>query len=184
MEAKLKPKPRLFCEYYVSHQETHGNGVQSYALAYGYGPILPSSDDYDSVKANANRLLNKTEIKSYISQLLQEQVLDRDIVSIEFGYLIKQNKNLSVKRQAIADYYRLVPQKNIDPVQRKPLGSTEMDYEQKLLAACSYAYERDRGNRSTVSDALDVVEDVYNMVEDFKKGSYQLPPDLKEQYKL
>ncbi len=170
MEAKLKPKSRLFCEYYVAHEETHGNGAQSYALAYGYGQILPSSDGYDSVKANANRLLKKPEIKDYIGRLLQEKVLDSTVVTIELGHLIRQNENLAVKRLAIADYcklsgYRLPHQKSTDEMLKT---DEALEEKYKRLAMDTLTKEED----DQLSDALDAWEDFNERLEAVKSGKY------------
>jgi len=170
MEAKLRPKQRLFCEYYVSHEDTHGNAVKSYALAYGYGQILPSSDGYDSVKANANRLLNKPEIKAYIGQLLQEKVLDSTVVTIELGHLIRQNENLAIKRLAISDYCRLAGYKlpHQQKEQENDQLNEELEEKYKRLAMATLTKEEDQ----RLDDALDAYEDFYARLEEVKSGAY------------
>ena len=110
MNKQLNQKQKLFCHYYVAGFETCGNGVQSYAKAYGYN--LADTNRYQSAKANANRLLNTPKINSYIEQLFEEKSLTDSAVDSQLDFLIRQNANLPVKLQAINTYYRFRSKKD------------------------------------------------------------------------
>lgn len=105
MKSELNSKQKKFCEYYVSNAETFANGVQAYGLAYGYD--LNDKAKYNTAKTNANKLLGQAEVKAYIDRLLESQSLNPQYVAKQLAFLIQQNTNLSVKRLAIADYYRV-----------------------------------------------------------------------------
>jgi hypothetical protein len=114
MKSSLSQKQKLFCQYYVSNAETAGNGVQAYALAYGYN--LKEAGKYQSAKTNAYKLLQQEDITGYIDQLLEDAGLNDQYVAKQMAFLIRQNADLGIKRLAIADYlkfhHRIAPQRS------------------------------------------------------------------------
>lgn len=104
MTVKLNVKQKLFCQYFASGVDTCGNGVQSYAKAYGYDLNDPSK--YQSAKVNAHRLLNSVEIDEYISELLEELQITPEFIQSQLRFLILQNTNFAAKLGAIGMYLK------------------------------------------------------------------------------
>lgn len=102
---KLNPKQELFCQLFASDREFYGNGVESYAEAYGYD--LNDQRKYRTAGVNAYNLLKNPKILTRINELLEVGVLNDAFVDKELAFLITQSADLSTKRAAINDYNKL-----------------------------------------------------------------------------
>lgn len=103
--AKLTTKQKKFCEYYATDQDCFGNGVQAYVRAYDLDEN--DSSQYKTAKANAHKLLGKEHILNEINSLLESEYLNDQFISKQYAFLITQNQNLSVKRQALNDFVQV-----------------------------------------------------------------------------
>lgn len=98
---RLKPKPENFARLYA----TTGNGVQSYAKAYGLD--LTNSQEYMIAASGANRNLKKDKICQRINELLDDSGFNDTGVDNQLNLLIRQHDDKKVKLQAIAEYNKL-----------------------------------------------------------------------------
>jgi len=101
---KLHPLQRKFGKLYASEREFFGNGVQSYAEAYGID--LSKKRGYSTAKAAASRLLTNVNLLAYINELL-EAVLNEAHVDKQLAFLITQNADFSAKMAAIREFNAL-----------------------------------------------------------------------------
>lgn len=76
----LLPQQELFCIWYTTPGDTFCHGTLSYAEAYEYelpvrkdNSIDTETSEYKACKANASRLMFKTEVREKINGLLLEQ---------------------------------------------------------------------------------------------------------------
>ena len=96
--SKLNIKQKKFCELYVGKHL--GNGTLAYQEAY-------ETENYNSAKTNAHKLLTNTYISGYINTLLEKNKLNNEAVDIQLAFLIAQHGNLNAKMRAISEYNKL-----------------------------------------------------------------------------
>lgn len=101
----LNEKQELFCQYYVS-DDIKGVGVQAYIRAYNVD--MTKKGAYDNAKKSASRLLADVDVCRRINELLEDQGLNPQFADKQLLFLMSQFADLSVKRQATADYNKLV----------------------------------------------------------------------------
>lgn len=100
----LTLKQEKFCQLYASDREFFGNGVESYAEAYGLD--LLKKKDYNTASVNASKLLTNTKILERINELLNLTLNDQ-FVDKQLSLLITQNAHPSTKLGAIKEYNKL-----------------------------------------------------------------------------
>jgi hypothetical protein len=93
-----------FCKAYVS-KEFYGNGTESYIEAYKIDVTKPGA--YNGAKSNAYKLLTKTDILSYINELLDAEGLNDGFVDKQLLFIMTQNADLSTKLGGIREYNKL-----------------------------------------------------------------------------
>lgn len=101
-ESKLNPKQERFCQLYVS-KEFFGNGTESYAEAYD----IDLSENYNTAKSNAHRLLTNAYICDRINELLDNAGLNDEFVDKQLLFMITQSADFSQKMAAIREYNKL-----------------------------------------------------------------------------
>lgn len=123
IKTQLRPERETFCQLYTLDMELKGNGTLCYAEAYGYelnslsretikdmdGNIISESEydkQYHVCSTAASRLLRDDDIKARIRELLKEYLND-DVLDAELAKIIIQDRDLAVKRHAIADANKL-----------------------------------------------------------------------------
>lgn len=102
---KLTPQQELFCELYASDKEFFGNGVQSYAEAYGLDLSKPK--DYSTSKAGASENLTKPYILERINEIFEAHGLNDTFVDKQLEKLIVQDADFNAKMKAIQEYNKL-----------------------------------------------------------------------------
>lgn len=103
-DSDLNDNRELFCNLYVS-EEFFGNGVKSYAKAYGFD--LSDKGEYNKAKSGAARLLSDANVCRRISELLDEAGLNDNFVDKQLLLVITQNADFSSKMKAINEYNKL-----------------------------------------------------------------------------
>lgn len=96
-KADLTPKQIRFCELYATDREFFGNGVQSYAEAYG-------CEANASARVNASKLLTNANILTYINEILETGPINDAFADKQLGFLMTQNADKNVKLGAIKHY--------------------------------------------------------------------------------
>lgn len=83
-EPKLRPKQKLFLDYYldINSSETFGNGSKSYLKAYG---------DVKSPEVNASKMLITTNIKAWLEWYYKKNIPSKDQLTSEIYSLSKSN---------------------------------------------------------------------------------------------
>ena len=104
MAKELTEKQEQFCKNYVS-EDFFGNGVRSYADAYGLDISNPK--DYNTAKSNAWDLLTNTYILERINKELEDSGLNDNFVDKQLLFAITQNADISSKVKAISEYNKL-----------------------------------------------------------------------------
>lgn len=121
----LTPKQEAFCRAYTQNDTTYSLGYLAFAYAYGHdldacsktplidevsGLPIPKSSEYDRkhnmCSVSAYRLLRTAKIQKRCTELLNEALNDTN-VDAELNRVIKQNKDLAPKVQAIKEYNAL-----------------------------------------------------------------------------
>lgn len=102
---KLTPQQELFCQLYASDKEFFGNGVQSYAEAYGLD--LGKPKDYSTAKAGASENLTKPHILERINEIFEAHGLNDTFVDKQLEKLIVQDADFNNKMKAIQEYNKL-----------------------------------------------------------------------------
>lgn len=105
VKSKLNPKQELFCKLYASDREFFGNGLQSYAEAYGLD--LEKKGQINVAKACAYELLTKPYILSRIDELFESRGLNDTFVDKQLEKLIIQDADFKTKVMAIKEYNAL-----------------------------------------------------------------------------
>lgn len=122
---ELSQKQEMFCQYYTGPERTFGNGVYSYAEAYGYDfeslnhsnavfdpitfkVITPSDYDraYNVCGAASWRLLKNVKINNRIIKLLNESMTNES-VDAELIKIIKHAPKPSDRISAIREFNAL-----------------------------------------------------------------------------
>jgi phage terminase small subunit len=103
-EKKLNPKQELFCKIFASEQEFFGNGVQSYAKAYGTD--LTTKGGYATAKVNSHKLLTNANILAFIDKIMDIYVNDQ-VVDKELAFVVLQKSDFGAKVAAIREYNKL-----------------------------------------------------------------------------
>ena len=101
----LNPKQERFCKLYASNKEFYGNGVESYAEAYGLNIKNPKT--YKVAQVSASHQLSKVIICNRINELLEEQGLNDQFVDKQLMLLISQHEDKNVKLGGIKEYNKL-----------------------------------------------------------------------------
>lgn len=101
----LNAKRELFCSLYASDREFFGNGVESYAEAYGFD--LSNPVKYKAAVNGASRLLTKADVLSRIHELLENATLNDDWVDKQLAFVITQHADFGAKMSAIREYNKL-----------------------------------------------------------------------------
>lgn len=104
-ENGLNLRQEKFCLLYASDREFFGNGVESYSEAYDID--LSEPGNYGTCRANASKLLTKSNILNRINQLLEDGTLNDTFVDKQLAFLITQNADLPTKRASISEYNKL-----------------------------------------------------------------------------
>lgn len=102
---KLTPQQELFCQLYASDKEFFGNGVQSYAEAYGLD--LNKAKDYSTAKSGASENLTKPYILERINEIFEAHGLNDTFVDKQLEKLIVQDADFNAKMKAIQEYNKL-----------------------------------------------------------------------------
>jgi hypothetical protein len=97
----LNINQELFCRLYATEAEFFGNGVQSYAVAYG---IKLNKINYKSTQVCASQLLSIPMVISRIRDLLQIEGYNDENVDKQHLFLINQFEDLKTKMSAIKEY--------------------------------------------------------------------------------
>jgi len=100
----LTPKQEKFCNLYVS-REFFGNGVESYAIAYGLDLSIPGK--YNTAKSNAWKLLTNADILNRINKDLDDAGLNDNFVDKQLLFTITQCADMGSKIRAINEYNKL-----------------------------------------------------------------------------
>lgn len=103
IQRRLNPKQELFCQLYISDEESWGNGAESYAQAYELKRV---GNWYKTACVSASRLLRKDNVSHRINELLDLRLSD-ELVDRELAYVVSQKSDLSSKVAAIKEYNRL-----------------------------------------------------------------------------
>lgn len=101
----LNVKRELFCKLYASDREFFGNGVESYAEAYGFDLSNPAK--YRAAAAGATRLLKDVNTLSRIHELLENVTLNDEWVDKQLGFVITQHADMASKMAGIREYNKL-----------------------------------------------------------------------------
>jgi len=104
-EISLNAKRELFCRFYITDKEFYGNGVESYAEAYGFDLSNPAK--YKAAQAGASRLLSNVIVLKRINELMEESVLNDQFVDKQLGFLVTQNADFGAKLGGIREYNKL-----------------------------------------------------------------------------
>ena len=103
---KLTDKQEMFCRLYALSKQHRGNATRCYADAYGKD-ITDEKQKLVSEAAGC-RLLTNVKVMLYIHslniQLAKQMTLTPEDLDAQLTWLVLQNENLHVKRQAIMDY--------------------------------------------------------------------------------
>lgn len=118
---RLTPQQELFCRLYASDREFFGNGVQSYAEAYGIDITNPGK--YKIACAAASENLRKSYILERINEIFEEHGLNDTFVDKQLEKLITQDANFKVKLGAIQEYNKMKGR----IVERKDVTHREVD---------------------------------------------------------
>lgn len=105
VSTKLNPKQKRFCELFASDKELFGNGVQSYAEAYGIDLSVRGS--YSAAVAAASRLLTNVKILDEINRIFEFRGLNDVFVDKQLEKLITQDADFKSKVAAIREYNSL-----------------------------------------------------------------------------
>lgn len=103
--AKLVAKQEKFCKLYASDAEFFGNGVESYAAAYG--KVVTNKKDYMVCAAAASRLLKSVKVLDRINELLDSSGLNDQHVDKQLAFLITQSADFKTKLGGIKEYNKL-----------------------------------------------------------------------------
>ena len=95
---------KLFCELYINSNEIRGNGVKCYAMAYN---IELNKLSYNSINAEASRLLTNDIVLKYMNDLLTLDGFDDISVDKQLNSVIQQHDDKGAKIQAIREYNKL-----------------------------------------------------------------------------
>lgn len=95
----------MFCQYYSSPSEFFGNGVQSYAAAYGVD--LTDARAYSVAKSRASQLLTNLNVLRRINDLLDSTGLNDTHVDKQLFLIINQNADFHAKLGAIKEFNKL-----------------------------------------------------------------------------
>ncbi len=128
---KLNLQQDLFCQFYSGSKgrDYLGNGLQSYAAAYGLD--LNKTSNINSSKSNAYRLLTNDYILARVRELMKGQRLTEEDVDNELEYLIKQHGDYTNKLGAIKEFNRL-KQRVTEKVEHSGyVATSEMSEEEK-----------------------------------------------------
>ena len=101
----LTLEQEMFCQYFTSPTEFYGNGVQSYASAYGHD--ITDSRSYNVAKSSASRLLTNVDVIDRINDLLDLNGLNDQYVDKQLLLLISQSADFNSKLGAIREYNKL-----------------------------------------------------------------------------
>jgi len=110
----LTLKQKKFCELFASDKEFLGNGTQSYIEAFDVNTNKPGQ--YNKARANASKLLAKSNILSYINKILEEMSLNEANADKQLAFLMSQQADFGSKLGAIREFNALKQriQKKID----------------------------------------------------------------------
>jgi hypothetical protein len=132
IETELTLKQKRFCELYVS-EDFFANGTQSYIKAYGID--ISKKGATKTAQVSASRLLSNVIVCQYIASLLDASGLNDAFVDKQRLFLITQNTDLAVKRQALVDYDKVqgrildrVKHEGIPPVSIVVGGGSDPSY--------------------------------------------------------
>lgn len=102
---KLTPQQERFCQLYASDREFFGNGVQSYAEAYGVDIAQPGK--YRVACAAASENLTKPYILERIDEIFEAHGLCDTFVDKQLEKLITQDADFKTKLGAIQEYNKM-----------------------------------------------------------------------------
>lgn len=102
---KLTPQQERFCQLYASDREFFGNGVQSYAEAYGVDITKPGK--YRIACAAASENLTKPYILERIEEIFEAHGLNDAFVDKQLEKLISQDADFRTKLGAIQEYNKM-----------------------------------------------------------------------------
>ena len=94
-----------FCQVYATTEEFFGNGVTSYANAYGIDIRDPKQ--YKTAVAGASRLLTNDNVLDRINDLLDMAGFNDVSVDKELLFVMKQKNDLGAKMAGIREYNKL-----------------------------------------------------------------------------
>lgn len=161
-------KWEVFCQAWV---DTLGNGtraaLEAFEISYkelceidwkdlDAAGILTRKSAENTAAAMAREYLRKPQIIQRIDEIMEERGLSDAAVKREHYKLIKQDEDLSVKRSAIADYYKLKGKfiEHVDLTNKgEKFESPELTTEQKQrIAEETLHYAKKQSDNRTVSD--------------------------------
>lgn len=101
---KLSIQREAFCQYYVS-EDFFGDGVESYAMAYGIDLEKPGGRH--TCRTSAYNLLTNTVILNRITEIQRHATLNNQFVDREMSFVIQQRADLGAKTRGIAEYNKV-----------------------------------------------------------------------------
>jgi hypothetical protein len=110
---QLTLEQELFCQYYVKNDNSFGNGMRSYALAYKHDIEQREWETkeahkhrIDDLMSNGSHLLRNEKVRKRIVEILNELMTDQE-VDAQLFRVIKQDDKLEPKVAAIREYNKL-----------------------------------------------------------------------------
>lgn len=108
---ELNDNQQRFATIYASHPLYRGNGLMSYALAYGWiedgETQIAAKSAQDTCKTNASRMLKDDRICNAIRKVLDTIDLNDVAVDSKLAFLIHQTEDKGTSLGAVKEYYRI-----------------------------------------------------------------------------
>lgn len=168
-EDALNLKCEIFCQVWVDEL---GNGTQAALEAFDITNkelceidwkdltpenILKRKSAENTAAVMAREYLRKPKIIKRIDEIMEERGLNEESVKREHFKLIKQDNDLSVKRSAISDYYKLKGKfvEHVDVTTKgDKIGDLELtDDQKKRIAEETLHYAKKQFDNRTISDS-------------------------------
>lgn len=99
LERRLNDQQKEFCQEYI-YGDAVGDGMKAYQVVYG-------TEDRIQASKNASDALNKKHVLDYINYLMYEAGWNAPDVDTQLMYLIKQERDFSVKLGAIKEFNKI-----------------------------------------------------------------------------
>jgi len=104
---KLKnPNQERFCKFYATKKEFFGNGMESYAKAYGFN-LKKNPKDWNVCRAAASRLLRDLKICMRITELIELSGFNDQHMDKQLFFMATQYHDGKAKISAVKEYNAL-----------------------------------------------------------------------------